>query len=57
MAPMNLIDVNEQFKSDEQCLAYLESMRWPDGILTRPLRELRLHAVRDLNPITSPQTP
>src|SRR5437762_9696466 len=29
---MNLIDVNEQFKNDEQCLAYLEQMRWPNGV-------------------------
>ena len=29
---MNLIDVTQQFKSDDDCLAYLESMRWPDGI-------------------------
>src|SRR5579872_2920749 len=29
---MNLIDVNEKFATDEQCLAYLESMRWPDGV-------------------------
>jgi transposase-like protein len=29
---MNLIDVTEQFKSDDDCLAYLETMRWPDGI-------------------------
>jgi hypothetical protein len=29
---MNLIDVTKQFKSDDDCLAYLESMRWPDGI-------------------------
>jgi transposase-like protein len=29
---MNLIDVNEQFATDEQCLAYLEAMRWPDGV-------------------------
>jgi transposase-like protein len=28
---MNLIDVNEKFATDEQCLAYLEQMRWPDG--------------------------
>jgi len=33
---MNLIDVNEQFKTDEQCLAYLEAMRWPDGVVTCP---------------------
>jgi transposase-like protein len=29
---MNLIDVTATFKSDDDCLAYLESMRWPDGI-------------------------
>lgn len=29
---MNLIDVTQQFKCDDDCLAYLESMRWPDGI-------------------------
>jgi transposase-like protein len=29
---MNLIDVTQQFKTDDDCLAYLETMRWPDGI-------------------------
>jgi transposase-like protein len=29
---MNLIDVTTQFATDEQCLAYLEQMRWPDGV-------------------------
>ena len=29
---MNLIDVTQQFKTDDDCLLYLESMRWPDGI-------------------------
>ena len=29
---MNLIDVTKQFGTDEQCLAYLEAMRWPDGV-------------------------
>jgi transposase-like protein len=29
---MNLIDVTRQFQSDDDCLAYMESMRWPDGI-------------------------
>jgi hypothetical protein len=29
---MNLIDVTKQFGTDEQCLAYLEQMRWPDGV-------------------------
>jgi transposase-like protein len=29
---MNLIEVNEQFATDEQCLAYLEASRWPDGV-------------------------
>ena len=29
---MNLIDVTQQFATDEQCLAYLEAMRWPNGV-------------------------
>ncbi len=29
---MKLIDVVETFKTDDDCLAYLETMRWPDGI-------------------------
>jgi transposase-like protein len=29
---MNLIDVTQTFKNDDDCLAYLETMRWPDGI-------------------------
>ena len=29
---MNLIDVTKQFATDEQCLNYLEQMRWPNGI-------------------------
>lgn len=34
---MNLIDVNQQFATDEQCLAYLEQMRWPDGVVRCPI--------------------
>jgi transposase-like protein len=33
---MNLIEVNEKFATDEQCLAYLEQMRWPDGVVRCP---------------------
>jgi len=29
---MNLIDVATEFATDEQCLAYLETMRWPRGV-------------------------
>ncbi|MFC5864268.1 IS1595 family transposase [Acidicapsa dinghuensis] len=29
---MNLIDVTKTFQTDDDCLAYLETMRWPDGI-------------------------
>jgi hypothetical protein len=29
---MNLIDVHKAFGTEEQCLAYLEQMRWPDGV-------------------------
>jgi transposase-like protein len=29
---MNLIDVNRTYKNDAECLAYLESRRWPNGV-------------------------
>ena len=29
---MKLIDVTKAFQTDEQCLAYLETMRWPKGV-------------------------
>ena len=29
---MNLIDVTRSFATDEQCLAYLERQRWPNGV-------------------------
>jgi transposase-like protein len=29
---MNLIDVQKQFATDEQCLNYLEQMRWPHAV-------------------------
>jgi DNA-directed RNA polymerase subunit M/transcription elongation factor TFIIS len=28
---MKLIDVTRQFKSDEDCLIYIEKVRWPSG--------------------------
>jgi transposase-like protein len=34
---VNLIDVTQQFATDEQCLAYLEQMRWPDGNVRCPV--------------------
>jgi transposase-like protein len=36
MAPMNLIDVAKELATDEQCLAFLEKQRWPDGIVRCP---------------------
>jgi transposase-like protein len=33
---MNLIDVTKEFQTDEQCLAYLEAQRWPDGVIRCP---------------------
>src|SRR6266550_180617 len=29
---MNLIDVQKRFKTDDDCLDYLEHSRWPDGV-------------------------
>lgn len=33
---MNLIDVAQELATDEQCLAFLEKQRWPDGIVRCP---------------------
>ena len=29
---MNLIDVTRKFKTDDDCLDYLEAARWPSGV-------------------------
>ena len=29
---MKLIDVTKRFVNDEQCLDYIEQMRWPNGV-------------------------
>ncbi len=34
---MNLIDVTQQFPTDEECLGYIEKMRWPDGVVRCPV--------------------
>lgn len=34
---MNLIDVTRQFPSDEECLKYIEQMRWPEGVVRCPV--------------------
>ncbi|MGC1156719.1 MAG: IS1595 family transposase [Acidobacteriaceae bacterium] len=34
---MNLIDVTKTFQSDEDCLRYIENMRWPDGVVRCPI--------------------
>ena len=33
---MNLIDVARQFPTDEECLKYIEQMRWPEGVVRCP---------------------
>jgi transposase-like protein len=33
---MNLIDVSRELATDEQCLAFLEQQRWPDGVVRCP---------------------
>ena len=30
---MNIREAHEKFATDEQCLQYIETMRWPDGIV------------------------
>jgi transposase-like protein len=34
---MNLIDVTKQFPTDQECLGYIEQMRWPDGVVRCPV--------------------
>jgi transposase-like protein len=34
---MNLIDVVKQFPTDDECLKYIEQMRWPDGVVRCPV--------------------
>src|SRR5258708_24957637 len=33
---MDIREIGENFSTDEQCLAYLQQMRWPDGIVRCP---------------------
>ena len=34
---MNLREVHANFATDEQCLQYIEAMRWPDGVVRCPV--------------------
>jgi transposase-like protein len=33
---MNIREAHEKFASDEQCLQYIQEMRWPDGVVRCP---------------------
>jgi transposase-like protein len=33
---MDIREIAEKFSTDEQCLAYLQQMRWPDGVVRCP---------------------
>ena len=33
---MNIREINIKFGANEQCLEYIEKMRWPDGIVRCP---------------------
>ncbi len=35
--PINIRDIYIKFASEEQCLEYVEQMRWPDGIIRCPI--------------------
>jgi Transposase zinc-ribbon domain len=30
---MNIKEISIKFSTDEQCLEYIEKMRWPDGVV------------------------
>src|SRR5271166_4743288 len=34
--PVNIREINIRFATEEQCLEYVEQMRWPDGIVRCP---------------------
>jgi len=34
---MNIREVNTKFATDEQCLEYIQQMRWPDGVVRCPV--------------------
>lgn len=34
---MNIREVHKKFSSDEQCLEYIQQMRWPDGVVRCPV--------------------
>ena len=34
--PVNIREINIKFSTEEQCLEYVEQMRWPDGIVRCP---------------------
>src|SRR5690349_11003093 len=33
---MNIREAHEKFGTDEQCLEYIQQMRWPDGVVRCP---------------------
>jgi hypothetical protein len=35
--PINIRGIYIKFASEEQCLQYVEQMRWPDGIIRCPI--------------------
>src|SRR5207237_1459994 len=41
-AAMNLLDVYKELNTEEKCLAFLERMRWPDGVKCLSCESLRL---------------
>jgi transposase-like protein len=44
---MNLIDVTQEFATEDACLAYLEAMRWPSGLACLACGSMK---VKRLNP-------
>src|SRR5579862_2233271 len=51
---MNIREAHEKFATDEQCLQYIEKMRWPDGIVHCPTCGDRNDEKYD-RPLTNPK--
>ena len=39
---MNLLDIYKELNTEDKCLAFLEHMRWPDGVKCLGCASLRI---------------
>ena len=57
---MNLLDIYKELNTEEKCIAFLEHMRWPDGVKCLSCESLRISPLTSkgkLNKKTGKRTP